>query len=419
MTSDLPSPGVAGPDHAGPHLPNPLEALSLEQLRTRTSEKWRRYSDDILPLWVAEMDVVPARPVIDVVHRAMTTGDTGYPSGDVYAQALQEFASRRWDWDGFETDRTVTVPDVMHGIVAALNVIADPTDAVIVCSPVYPPFYAYVRRTGRTVLEAPLGPDGRMDPEAIRAAFAEARTTSAHPVLLLANPHNPTGVAHRPDELAAVAGLAREYGGRVISDEIHAPLVLDGSRVTPFLSVPGAENGFSVFSASKAWNLPGLKAAVLAAGPEAAAEIRRVPATVTAGASHLGILAHTTALREGGDWLEALLKGLGANRDLVFSLVQQHLPGVKVRRPEATYLAWLDCTGLELPDAPADSPARREGLSGPSAFFFDRAGVALNDGAAFGTGGRGCARLNFGTSAAILHEAIDRMGRALESCRRG
>lgn len=397
---------------------NPLEALTLDQLRARTSEKWQHYPPEILPLWVAEMDVLPAAPVVDAVHRAMALGDTGYPSGAAYPQALQEFAANRWHFSGFDLGRMRTVPDVMTGITAALNVLTDPGDAVIVCSPVYPPFYIYPKAIGRKVLEAPLGPSGRMDPEAVRRAFERAVTTTSQPVLLLANPHNPTGAAHTPEELTAVAQIAREFNGRVISDEIHAPLVLPGAQFTPFLSVDGSENGFSVFSSSKAWNLPGLKAAVLSAGPQAAQDLARIPRTVDAGASHLGVLAHTAALNSGRSWLDDLLAGLAGNRQLVTELVSEHLPGVRLRPAEATYLAWMDCTDLDLQAAntAADGGhalSAQFGLTGPAAFFMDHAGVALNDGATFGTGGKGHVRLNFGTSTQILQQALQATGSAL------
>ncbi|NHU84186.1 aminotransferase class I/II-fold pyridoxal phosphate-dependent enzyme [Kocuria sp. JC486] len=396
-------------------VPNPLETLTLDALRRRTSEKWRHYPADILPLWVAEMDVVPPEPVIEAVHAAMTLGDTGYPSGDAYPRALSRFASDRWGWAGLDPERMLTVPDVMTGLVAAVEVLTERDDAVVVCSPVYPPFYGYMSQAGRRVLEALLTDDGRLDPEAVRAALTEARSTTRQPVLLLSNPHNPTGVAHTREELTAVAAVARELGARVVADEIHSPLVLNGADFTPFLSVPGAENAFAVFSASKAWNLAGLKAAVLSAGPEAAADLRRVPWTVNAGVSHVAVIAHCAALEHGVPWLDALLSGLEQNRDLVASLVEEHLPGVTMNRPQATYLAWLDCRALDLPPAEAGSVSQRFDLAGPAAFFFDHAHVGLNDGARYGSGGEGFVRLNFGTSSAVLREAFERMGRALRA----
>jgi cystathionine beta-lyase len=233
-------------------------------------------------------------------------------------------------------------------------------------------------------------------------------------VFLLCNPHNPTGVVHTREELEAVAVLARRHGVRVVSDEIHAPLVLPGAVFTPFLSVPGAENAFALASASKAWNLAGLKAALALAGPEAGDELRLMPEEVSHGPSHLGVVAHTAAFRKGGDWLDDLLLGLDANRDLLGRLAAEHLPGVRCHRPEGTYLAWLDCTRLGLrTDAGGDGPGVVSELAGPAKFFLDRARVALSSGHVFGSGGEGHVRLNFATPPTVLREAVARMGRAL------
>ena len=163
---------------------------------------------------------------------------------------------------------------------------------------------------------------------------------------LLCNPHNPTGAVHTVDELRGVADLARRFSVRVVSDEIHAPVILSGSRFTPYLTVPGAENAFALTSASKAWNLSGLKAALAIAGPEAAADLRRMPEEVSHGPSHLGVIAHAEAFRTGGDWLDMLLRGLDENRTLLGDLVAEHLPAVKYQWPQGTYLAWLDCREL-------------------------------------------------------------------------
>ncbi|MFJ8018560.1 MalY/PatB family protein [Streptomyces sp. NPDC096339] len=393
---------------------DPLVRLSLEQLRRRTSMKWRTHPADVLPLWVAEMDVPLAPPVAEAVHRAIDRGDTGYPHGTAYAEALAAFAAKRWGWDGIRIEDTAITPDVMLGIVELLRLITGPGDAVVVCSPVYPPFYAFVSHDGREVVEAPLGADLRIDPGALEDAFVRARRGGRRAAFLLSNPHNPTGVVHTRTELETVALLARRHGVRVVADEIHAPLVLSGARFTPFLGVPGAEDGFSIMSASKAWNLASLKAAVAIAGPEAAGDLRRMPEEVGHGPSHVGVLAHTAAFRDGGDWLDELLTGLDANRGLLGALVEEHLPGIGYVPPEGTYLAWLDCTGLGLhDDEPCDGPGVVADIAGPARLFLDRARVALSSGHVFGTGGAGCVRLNFATSPAILREAVTRMGRAL------
>jgi cystathionine beta-lyase len=392
---------------------NPLEQLSLDELRTRTSLKWRSHPDDVLPLWVAEMDVRLAEPIAEQLARAVERGDTGYPAGTDYAEALAAFAERRWGWSGLAVARCAVVPDVMLGIVEALRLVTSEGDAVVVNCPVYPPFYPFVEHAGRRVVEAPLTGHGRLDLDALQEAFAEATRAGGRAAYLLCSPHNPTGTVHTGSELATVAELAARFGIRVVVDEIHAPLVLPGASFVPYLRVPGSDDAFSLMSASKGWNLAGLKAAVLAAGPAAAADLARLPEEVGHGPSHLGVLAHTAAFRDGEPWLDGLLSGLDSNRRLVTHLVAEHLPGVVLRPPQATYLAWLDCRVLGL----AEDGAGR-GLvslsSGPAALFLDRARVALSAGAAFGRGGEGHVRLNFATSQAILREALRRMGAALD-----
>jgi cystathionine beta-lyase len=262
------------------------------------------------------------------------------------------------------------------------------------------------------VVEAPLTDDGRLNLATLQAAF---ESSPGRTVLLLANPHNPTGAVPSAAELEAVAELAGRYRVRVISDEIHAPLVLPGATFTPFLSVPGSAAGFALFSASKGWNLAGLKAALLVAGPDALDDLARLPEEVGHAPSHLGVLAHTAAFADGGEWLDQLLAGLDANRALLARLVSDRLPELRLLRPEATYLAWLDCRRLGL-HQPDDGTIRIVSeLAGPAQLFLDQGRVALSSGHVFGTGGAGFVRLNFATSAAILTEAVDRMAAALSA----
>ncbi|MBY8888194.1 aminotransferase class I/II-fold pyridoxal phosphate-dependent enzyme [Streptomyces sp. PTM05] len=392
---------------------NPFEQLTLDELRRRTSMKWRTHPADVLPLWVAEMDVAPAPAVVAAVGDALARGDTGYPAGTGYAEALRDFAVRRWGWHGIAVERTRLVPDVMLGAVEVLRLVTRPGGAVVVNCPVYPPFYAFVEHMDRHVVEAPLTTAGRLEPGALEAAFAIA-TRGGPAAYLLCNPHNPTGVAHTREELTAVAALAGRYGVRVVADEIHAPLVLPGARFTPYLDVPGGDAGFSLMSASKAFNLPGLKCAVAIAGADAADDLARMPEEVGHGPSHLGALAHTAALRDGDEWLDAVLCGLDANRRLLGDLLAAHLPAVGWVRPEATFLAWLDCTALGLDDPGADDADARGDVTastGPAAAFLERGRVAVSAGAAFGTGGAGHVRLNFATSTAVLTRAVERMGK--------
>jgi cysteine-S-conjugate beta-lyase len=380
-------------------LPDPFEQLTLTALRRRRSAKWRVYPDDVLPLWIAEMDAPTAPPVAAALHRAVDLGDTGYAAGREYAGALADFAAQRWGWE-VPTDDIALVPDVMRGIVEVLRLFTEPGDPVVVTAPVYPPFFAFVGDSGRRIVATPLTADGRIDLDALADTLADLAAGNPRVALLISNPHNPTGVVHSAAELAAIAEIAGSHRVRVVSDEIHAPLALDGARFTPYLTVPGAEDAVTLMSASKAWNLAGLKAAVAIPGPAAVADLARLPVEVTLGASHFGVLAHTAALRDGGPWLDAVLAGLDRNRTLLGALLAEQLPQIDYRAPEGTYLAWLDCRALP-------------GIDDPYHFFLEHARVALTSGTAFGAGGSGHVRLNFATSPAILTEAVTRMGRAL------
>ncbi|MEU5771571.1 MalY/PatB family protein [Streptomyces asoensis] len=386
--------------HETPREANPLQALTLDRLRCRTSMKWRTHPADVLPLWVAEMDVPLAKPVARAVTEAVALGDTGYPAGTAYAEALSRFAAERWGWDGLAVERTAIVPDVMLGVVEMLKLVTGPGDAVVVNPPVYPPFFLFVEHMDRRIAEAPLGADGRLDLAVLEEAYRRAVAGGGRAAHLLCSPHNPTGTVHTAAELAAVAGLARRYGVRVVADEIHAPLTGPGAKFVPYLAVPGAEDGLSLMSASKGWNLAGLKAALAVAGPAAAPDLALLPEEVSHGPSHVGVLAHTAALREGTGWLDALLAGLDDNRRLLRALLAERLPEVVYRPGEATYLAWLDCRALGLG---AD----------PAAVFLERGRVALSPGPDFGTGGTGHVRLNLATSAEILTEGVRRMAAAV------
>ena len=379
-------------------MDNPLLGPTLDDLRRHQGLKWRLYGDDVLPLWVAEMDVFPPEPVVRAVTDAMRRGDTGYPWARDYAEAVAGFAERHWGWAP-DPGRARLVPNVMLGISEVLKLVTSPGDAVVVNCPVYPPFYAFVRNLGRRVVEAPLTPEGRIDRQTLATAFGEATRGDGHAAYLLANPHNPTGAVHTAEELTAAGELAVDHGVRVVVDEIHAPLVYAPHRFTPYLSLPVGARAFALFSASKAFNLAGLTSAVALAGDEAQRELAAMPHEVAFGASHVGAIAQAAALQDGDEWLKALLAGLDSNRMLLGELLAQHLPDVGYQVPEGTYLAWLDC--------------RRLGLgTDPAAVFRERGRVALSPGPDFGTGGQGHARLNFATSPAILTEAVERMAAA-------
>lgn len=365
---------------------------SLERLRaTRTSVKWRAYPPDVLPVWVAEMDARPCPAVVDAVTSALARGDTGYCWTPPLAEAFAGFAKRRWDWE-VDPAGAFQVPDVMIGIESLIRAVTPDGAAVVLSPPCYDSFYGFVASVRRRLVEARLDADQRLDPEALDRAFADAGPGSAY---ILCNPQNPTGTVHTADELATVARLARVHDVFVISDEIHAPLVRDGAVFTPYLTVPGASAGVTLASASKAWNLPGLKAAVAFPGAEAVDRLGRLHEVVTHGANHLGVIAHTAAYAHGGEWLDRLRSEIAENRRLLTGLLADRLPEVRATPADATYLAWLDCTAL--------------GLADPAAHFLEHGRVALSPGTSYDRTATGWVRFNLGTSPEVVGEAVRRM----------
>lgn len=378
--------------------------VPLEELRRRTSEKWRHYPADVLPLFVAEMDVVPPEPVVRAVHDALTSGDTGYEGDRGYVEAFAGFADERWGW-AVDPGTARLVPDVMQGIVHVLRLLTEPGDAVVIAPPVYPPFRVFVEHAGRRIVTAPLDASGRLDLEALDRAFGVAKSGGRRAAFLLCQPHNPTGVLHTADELAALGELAAAWRVRVVADEIHAALVpprADGTRpaFTPTTTV--IPDAIALHSGSKTFNLAGLKAAVAVPGPGAAAELAMVPQLASDGVSHVASIAHQAGFRHGGPWLDELLAALAGNVDLVGRLLSERLPAVRWIPPEATYLAWLDLRAAGIPD----------GVT-PATHLLERARVALVDGRAFGTEGTGFARLNLAASRPVLDEALARIAAAL------
>jgi len=369
--------------------PTAFDDLPLEELRRRRSAKWIRYPPDVLPAWVAETDFRLAPPVREAILSAVEHDDTGYAMPQELPAAFAAFAAARWGWT-VDPVRTLLLADIMSGVAEILRALTAPGDRVVVNPPVYPPFFATVRDVGRTVAEVLLV-GGRLDLDGLERAFAQGARA-----YLLCNPHNPTGTVFARDELAAVAGLASAHGVLVVSDEVHAPMTLPGAVHTPYLSL--TEHGVALVSASKAWNLAGLKSALAVVD---ATDLSPIPAHVSYHAGHLGVLASIAAFTEGGGWLDELVVHLDLQRVRLADLLGTELPQVGYVPPQAGYLAWLDCRALGLGDD-------------PSVAFVERGGVALSPGPTFGEQGKGFARLNFGTSGPLLAEAVRRMRSALD-----
>ncbi len=378
-----------------------LGDCALPELRQRRSHKWRAYPPDVLPAFVAEMDFSLAEPVIEAVTSALAIGDCGYAHAGQLPDAFAQFAAGRLGWT-VEPARVFAIPDVMTGIAEVVQALTPPGSGVVVNPPVYPPFRFRFGFYGRRLIDAPLAraADGRyaLDPDAIEAALSEPGAAA----YLLCSPHNPTGNVWSPADLKLVADACQRHGAILLVDEIHAPLALPGARFVPFLAIDHeltqAETTFTFTSATKGWNIAGLKCGLAVAGAPAGIAVleERWEALL---ASHLGVLASVAAFTEGLPWLDAVLGQLDENRALLAGLLAEHLPGVGYAPPEASFLAWLDCRDLDLGDDPA-------------AVFLEKGSVALAHGPDFGAEGHGFARLNMGTSPGLLEETVRRMASA-------
>jgi cystathionine beta-lyase len=377
----------------------PLRALPIHELRERSSTKWRRYPADVLPLFVAETDFPLAPAITARLARAVELGDTGYtPPDPGIRDAFVGFAKRRFGWE-IEPRRIRTTCDVMMGVVELLRLVTKPGDRVVVTPPVYPPFYDGVPEAGCGIERVPLRETDsgwQLDLDGIDAAFAGGATA-----MLLCNPHNPTGTAHTRESLAALAEIAERHGAYIISDEIHSPLTQPDAVFTPFLAASAAAGrvGLTVTSASKAFNLAGLKCALMVtASDSTTALVDSLPDEVEWRTGLFGALAGVAAFAPESDaWLDSLLATLDGNRRLLADLLARHVPGARYRIPDAGYLAWVDLGDLGWGDNPAVKILRD-------------AKVALHFGPMFGVEGTGHVRINIGCSPEVLVEAIERIG---------
>lgn len=372
---------------------------SPSRLRARRSEKWTTYDPDVLPLPVAESDVRLAEPIAAVLHAAVDHSDTGYAGSQTeFVGAFAGFAADRWDWT-IDPAAVRTCADVATGITEVLRLLVAPGERVLLSPPVYPPFWAWLAAVGAEPVEVPLTVEGRLDLDGI--ADAAARGVRA---LMLCHPQNPTGRVNTAAELTELATIAGRYGMIVLADEIHAPLTLPGVEFRPYLTVSeqAAATGIAFHSASKAWNLAGLKAAqIVATGPGPRAVLERLSPELHWGVGQFGMLAATAAYADGTAWLDELRAALASNVELLAMLLAAELPLVGFRQPESTYLAWLDCRKLGLGDDPASA-------------LLDRGRVALSSGPSFGAPGLGHARLNLACHPDMLREAVGRMTSALD-----
>ena len=367
-----------------------VHADPLDPLRSRTSEKWQTFPPDVLPLFVAEMDYPLAPVVAQAMIERVTASDTGYVFSSLpVGEAFAGFAERRWGWMLDPSSVHVTT-DVSVAIVETLRRVLSPGDAVVITSPVYPPFFHFPVEAGGVAVDVPLV-DGGLDFVGLEAAFAAGARA-----FLLCNPHNPLGLVHSRETLSRVADLAARYGVTVVSDEIHAPLTFSGATFTPYLDVSDAARatGIAVTSASKAFNLAGVKCALMiAASAGARAVLEGMHDEILWRTSILGLHASVAAFTHADDYLDATITAIESNAALLSTLLPE---GFDYSVPSASYLAWV-----RFPESWGTDPA---------ALALER-GVALSSGPDFGAQGAGHARVNLACSPDVLREAVARLTR--------
>ena len=383
-----------------------FQTLSLEELLTHKSEKWRSFPSDVLPLPVAEMDFRVAEPIRRTLKEMIDKSDLGYlgPIPEL-GEAFAGFASRRNGWTPDPAQLRVAA-DVGVGIVEVLRVLTQPGDSIMINSPVYPNFYTWCNETKLSIVDVPLsrgeeeinGSEWHLDWDGIEKAYK-----SGIKVHLICNPHNPLGRIYTRQELEKLVLLAHANGVVIISDEIHSPLTYSEQVFTPFLSLSDEARaiGVTVTSSSKGWNIAGLKCAIIL--PQDAAMYERLNAIAPAThyrTSFVGAFASVTAFNEGEPWLNDLMIQLDSNRKLLLDLISSKLPEARTHMPHCSYLQWIDFTGYNLAVEPATH-------------FVEKGKVAFSPGIRFGQAYGNFVRLNFATSPAILEEAITRTAKAL------
>lgn len=346
------------------------------------------------------MDYGLAPPIAAALYAAVERADTGYyyPGADrAAARAASGFWADHFGWE-VEAERVVPVPDVVEGIRRAIIHLTRPGSAVVLHTPVYYPFFSMVERSGRELVEVPCPPgdDGRyiLDIDGIRRALVQGAGS-----VVLCNPWNPTGRVFTEEEVAEVVEVSASHSARVIADEVHAPLVRSATRHVAAAALD-PDTVVTVTSASKAWNIPGLKCAQVVLTRDSDLETWSSYYTPDkVGVGTFGLVANAAAYTHGRDWLHQVVGRLDSNQRLLTELIGKHLPDVGYFPSEGTYLAWLDFRAYDLPD--------------PAAYLLEHARVALTGGGPFGVGGTAHARLNFATSSPILTEIVERLGAAL------
>lgn len=381
-----------------------FDELNLNRLRARAGVKWHRPGPEILAAWVADMDYPIAPVIAEALHASIDAGDLGYPDwpdGSPLRQAFSERMDHRYGWRTSPT-RVREHTDLIQALQILLHLGSSPGAAVGVQTPNYPPFLATLKTLGRRAVPIPMHETShgwRIDVARMAADLTAARCK----VLLLVNPHNPTGRVLTRDELDEISQVASRLDLLVLSDEIHAELTYHPHQHIPFasLNADAAARTVTLTSASKSFNIAGLRCAVAHYGPDSLLAARDAqPPDIHGSISTLGVTATLAAWRRGDAWQRELIGVLRRNRDHVGLTLAKRVPDVRHHPPEATYLAWLNTAGIP--------------LAGPAVEHVLRVGkVQLDGGAPFGSGADHFLRLNFATSAAILDAVLDPLCQAL------
>ena len=372
--------------------------------RQSESLKWNEYEDDVLPLWVADMDFVSPAPVVQALIRRAQHGVFGYPTkSDDLCQAIIDRLERLYRWK-VQPDDLIFLPGVIVGFNLACQALASPSANVLVQTPIYPPILKAPSNAGVQRQDAPLvqSLDGsyQVDLEAFEASIIPNT-----PLFILCNPHNPVGRVFRKDELESMAEICLRRNVKICSDEIHCDLIYPGYQHIPIASLAPeiAQNTITIMAPSKTYNIAGLDCSfAVIQNPELRQLFQDSYKGLVKGVNLMGMTAALAAYQDGQEWLDQVLLYLQANSDFLYETIQQELPQLRMVKPEGTYLAWIDC--------------RQAGIPGnPHEFFLKNAHVALNDGKAFGSPGEGFVRLNYACPRSTLDQALIRIKISLEA----
>ena len=377
---------------------------TLIDRRPTESIKWHAFDPDVLPMFVADMDFRSPEPVIHALTKRVEHGVFGYgtePAG--LRQIIVDRMQREYGWQ-IEPRSIVFMPGVVTAFNLACHAFAQPGEGVLIQTPVYQPFLyaAHSSNAVRQEMELTLNSDGRytIDFDAFEAAI-----TANTRLFILCNPHNPVGRVFQRDELEKMAEICIRHNVIICSDEIHGDLIYSGQKHTPIASLSSeiSKRTVTLMAPSKTFNIAGLDCSFAIIEDESVRKtFEAARAGIVPGVNLLGFAAAKAAYTEGQPWLSELLAYLEANRDYLSDFLKNELPGIKMWKPEGTYLAWLDCCSLGIPGNQAE-------------FFVKSARVGMNEGASYGKGGEGFVRLNFGCPRSMLQESLERMKKAVDA----